>query len=121
MHPVTTTRAPVFRASVRARTVSIDSWRAASTKAQVLTTTSSASSARAAGSRPSARRLATTLSESTAFFGHPRVSTQKDGSLTAGQGTWGCPGHPRWWNVRSGVGHLGPAEGALHQEHQRLL
>src|SRR4051794_41720107 len=94
MQPVTTRREPDFRASPNARTVSIDSWRAASTKAQVLTTTRSAPSASSAGTRPSARRLATTLSESTAFFGHPSVSTQKDCALTARQATGGGPPPP---------------------------
>ena len=42
-HPVTTRRAPSWRAAASSRMVSIDSWRAASMKAQVLTTTRSAS------------------------------------------------------------------------------
>src|SRR3954470_8001970 len=92
MHPVTTRREPDFLASPSARTVSIDSWRAASTKAHVFTTTRSAAAASSATTRPSARRLATTLSESTAFFGHPSVSTQKDCAVTAAQATGGCSG-----------------------------
>jgi len=55
--------------------VSIDSWRAASMNAHVLTTTTSASSTEPARSSPSASNDATTLSLSTAFFGQPRVST----------------------------------------------
>ena len=58
-----------------ASATSIDSWRAASMNAHVLTTTRSASSGAAAGTSPSASREATTLSESTAFFGQPSVST----------------------------------------------
>jgi hypothetical protein len=46
-------------------------------KAQVLTTTRSASAAERAGVSPSPIKEATTLSESTAFLGQPRVSTQK--------------------------------------------
>src|SRR3954453_2213999 len=80
MHPVTTRRAPGRFESASARAVSIDSCRAASTNAQVLTTMRSASSACPAGVRPSARREATTLSESTAFFGQPRVSTSNRGA-----------------------------------------
>ena len=49
-HPVTTRRAPSSRAAASSRMVSIDSWRAASMKAQVLTTTRSASSGEVAGS-----------------------------------------------------------------------
>ncbi len=75
MQPVTTSRAPGRFASASARAVSIDSCRAASTNAQVLTTIRSASSAWPAGVSPSARSEATTLSESTAFFGQPKVST----------------------------------------------
>src|SRR6478672_5359020 len=91
MQPVTTRREPSLRTSPRARVVSIDSWRAASMNAHVLTTTRSAPEASAAGTRPSASRLATTLSESTAFFGHPNVSTQNDCAVTAGQATGGVP------------------------------
>ena len=76
MQPVTTSRAPVFRASESINTVSMDSWRAASMKAQVLTTTTSASSGDEAAAIPSPASDARTLSESTAFFGQPRVSTQ---------------------------------------------
>src|ERR671922_1879754 len=46
-------------------------------KAQVLTTTRSASAAERAGTSPSPSREAATLSESTAFFGQPSVSIQK--------------------------------------------
>src|SRR5215207_7838361 len=92
MQPVTTRWEPALRVSPRARMVSIDSWRAASMKAHVLTTTRSARAASSAGARPSARRLATTLSESTAFFGHPSVSTQKVCATTAEQATGGCGG-----------------------------
>src|SRR5436190_14754938 len=45
--------------------------------AQVLTTTTSASATVDAGSYPSARSVPVSLSESTWFFGQPRVSTQK--------------------------------------------
>src|SRR5689334_10858409 len=78
MHPVTTRRAPGRRASPSASTVSIDSWRAASMKAHVLTTTTSASSGPAAGTSPSASIVPVSLSESTWFFGQPRVSTQTE-------------------------------------------
>ena len=57
--------------------VSIDSWRASSTKAQVLTTTTSAPSGLSAGTRPSASIVPTSLSESTWFLGQPNVSIQK--------------------------------------------
>jgi hypothetical protein len=56
--------------------VSIDSWRASPMKAQVLTTTTSASPGPEASSSPSARSVPTSLSLSTWFFGHPSVSTQ---------------------------------------------
>ena len=56
--------------------MSIDSWRASSTKAQVLTTTTSASSGPAAAESPSATSRPPSLSESTWFLGQPRVSTQ---------------------------------------------
>src|SRR5205823_3905076 len=69
---------PGRRASLRARTVSIDSWRAASMNAHVLTTTTSASSGASAGTIPSASIVPVSLSESTWFFGQPRVSTQKE-------------------------------------------
>src|SRR5690348_3115762 len=78
MQPVTTRRAPARRLSLRASTVSIDSWRAASMNAQVLTTTTSASSGPVAGTSPSASIVPVSLSESTWFFGQPRVSTQKE-------------------------------------------
>ncbi len=76
IQPVTTSRAPAPRASASESTVSIDSWRAASMNAQVLTTTRSASSGESAASRPSTVRIPTSLSESTWFFGHPNVSIQ---------------------------------------------
>src|SRR5213593_2319546 len=53
-------------------------------KAQVLTTTRSASAAEPAGVSPSPRREATTLSESTAFFGQPSVSIQNRSPGRAG-------------------------------------
>ena len=56
--------------------VSIDSSRAASMKAQVLTTTRSASSGRSAADIPSATSVPASLSESTWFLGQPRVSSQ---------------------------------------------
>ena len=56
--------------------MSTDSWRAASMKAQVLTTTRSASSGESAASKPSPVRVPTNLSESTWFFGQPKVSIQ---------------------------------------------
>ncbi len=80
MQPVTTSRAPGRLTSASARAVSIDSCRAASTNAHVLTTIRSASSARSTGANPSARSEATTLSESTAFFGQPKVSTKNRGA-----------------------------------------
>ena len=109
--------------------VSIDSWRAASMKAQVFTTTRSASSGPAAGSSPSASRDATTLSESTAFFGQPSVSTKKRwilGPLIAPQDSCGsvhaARARPCPRSVQAAcAGHLGPAERTLDQEHQRLL
>src|SRR5579871_5347619 len=77
MHPVTTSRAPGLRASASANATSIDSWRAASMNAHVFTTIRSASAGESAGSRPSPKSDATTLSESTAFLGQPSVSTWK--------------------------------------------
>ena len=76
MQPVTTISAPSALRSARPRTTSIDSWRASSMKAQVLTTTRSASSAAPAAVIPSARNVPTSLSESTWFFGQPSVSTK---------------------------------------------
>src|SRR4051812_10289534 len=52
-------------------------------KAHVLTTTRSASSALGAGTYPSATSVPMTLSESTWFFGQPRVSTQKESGTTS--------------------------------------
>ena len=54
--------------------MSIDSWRASSMKAQVLTTTRSASSGSSVAAKPSATSGPTSLSESTWFLGHPRVT-----------------------------------------------
>ena len=54
----------------------MDSCRAASMNAQVLTTTRSASSGDSAASKPSVARVPTSLSESTWFFGQPSVSIQ---------------------------------------------
>src|SRR5438067_40597 len=76
MQPVTTRRAPGRRSSLNERTVSIDSSRAASMNAHVFTTTTSASEGSSAATSPSATSVPTSLSESTLFFGHPRVSTQ---------------------------------------------
>jgi len=90
MQPVMTTREPSARASLRASTVSMDSWRASSMKAQVLTTTRSASSAAPAGTRPSASIVPVNLSESTWFFGQPSVSTQKVFAIGASLQE-GCP------------------------------
>src|SRR5712691_3288619 len=58
-------------------------------KAQVFTTTRSASSTERAGASPSESSDATTLSESTAFFGQPRVSIQKREAV-AGRGSAGA-------------------------------
>src|SRR5438067_3602665 len=52
-------------------------------KAHVLTTTTSASSGAAAGTNPSASIVPISLSESTWFFGQPRVSTQKECATTS--------------------------------------
>ena len=54
--------------------VSIDSWRAASMKAHVLTTTRSASPGSSDACSPSASSVPISLSESTWFFGQPSVS-----------------------------------------------
>ena len=78
MQPVTTSSRPSARTSSRARIVAIDSSRASSTNAQVLTTTRSASSADAGSDQPSASIVPVSLSESTWFLGQPRVSTQKE-------------------------------------------
>ena len=98
MQPVTTRRAPSRRVSDRARTVSIDSWRAASMKAQVLTTTRSASSGESAASKPSTVSVPTNLSESTWFFGQPKVSIQyrsATGPIYRAAGALGAPGPGR--------------------------
>src|ERR1700694_380792 len=76
MQPVTTRRAPSRRASDSDSTVSMDSWRAASMNAQVLTTTRPASSGAPAAPNPSTVSVPTNLSESTWFFGQPNVSIQ---------------------------------------------
>ena len=73
---VTTRRAPGRRCSSRARIVSIDSWRAASMKAQVLTTTRSAAAGSSVGCIPSASSVPTSLSESTWFFGQPSLDVE---------------------------------------------
>ena len=68
----------------------MDSCRASSMKAHVLTTTRSALSASATGVIPSARNVPTSLSESTWFFGQPRVSTKKvRAPVMTDQGTCG--------------------------------
>ena len=120
--PVTTSFAPGFRAAESARMVSTDSWRAASMNAHVFTTTTSASSGPRAGVRPSANRDATTLSESTAFFGQPRVSMWKRwilGSLIPPQDTCGASPvsflpSPERQSLRrpSGLGGAHPRPGA---------
>jgi hypothetical protein len=53
-------------------------------KAQVLTTTTSASSAVTAGTKPSASNEPVSLAESTWFFGQPNVSTQKRRATATG-------------------------------------
>ena len=63
-----------MRSSSSARIVSIDSRRASSMNAQVLTTTRSARAASSVASMPSASNAPTNLSESTSFFGQPSVS-----------------------------------------------
>src|SRR5438094_3903918 len=55
------------------RIVSIDSSRARSMKAQVLTMTHSASSGRSASGMPASVNMPSISSESTWFFGQPRV------------------------------------------------
>ncbi len=74
MHPVTTMRAPSLRCSVSARIVSIDSRRASSMNAHVLTTTRSAADASSVAVIPSASNVPTSLSLSTWFLGQPKVS-----------------------------------------------
>src|SRR5438067_375013 len=106
MQPVTTSRAPSLRASAAASTVSIDSCRAASMNAQVLTTMRSASAGDAAATKPSATSEPATLSESTWFFGQPSVSIQKrcpDGM--AGQSTGA--GGPSIGQLQAGGGPIG--------------
>ena len=55
----------------------MDSCRACSTNAHVLTTTTSANSGDSAGTKPSDSIVPTNLSESTSFLGQPSVSIQK--------------------------------------------
>src|SRR6267378_896504 len=85
---------PRFFSFASSRIVSIDSSRARSMKAQVLTTRHSASSGRSASGNPASVSMPSISSESTWFFGQPRVVrwTFMDGS----QYTW--PGGPnrRW-------------------------
>ena len=69
-------RAPDFRRSDSASTTSMDSCRAASMNAHVLTTTRSASSGDVAADIPSTSSVPTSLSESTWFLGQPSVSIQ---------------------------------------------
>ena len=94
---------PGARPWLRARTVSIDSWRASSMNAQVLTTTRSAWSAPSAAVRPSASSVPASLSESTWFFGQPSVSTQKVRAIDAdrtGARRWPPPsGTATAWSV----------------------
>src|SRR5262249_47296476 len=78
--PVTTTREPGRAASARATIVSIDAARAASTNAHGFTTTTSAAVGSSVGSSPSASSVPRILSESTAFFGQPNVSTKNRGA-----------------------------------------
>jgi hypothetical protein len=112
MHPVTTNRAPGRRRSESSSTVSIDSWRAASMKAQVLTTTRSASSGASAATRPSITRVPTSLSESTWFLGQPNVSIQYRSATrtiywamgygNASRPGWGSPGPERSFRAPDG-------------------
>ena len=88
-------------------------------KAQVFTTTRSAASAEAAGAMPSASSVPTSLSESTWFFGQPRVSTKNVRSPDiGGSGYW--PGSRRndlpsavryavWASARPWRGHSNDA------------
>src|SRR5215510_304863 len=73
MHPVTTSlrHAPVFLCSAISRMVSIDSCFALSMNAQVLTTSTSASSASRVSSCPARCARPSITSESTRFFGQP--------------------------------------------------
>ena len=60
---------------------SIDSWRAASMKAQVLTMTTSAASGDSASTYPASPIIDVTLSESTWFLEHPSVSSHTVGGV----------------------------------------
>ncbi len=73
---------PCFFSLASSRIVSIDSSRARSMKAQVLTTRHSASSGRSASGNPASVSMPSISSESTWFFGQPRVVrwTFMDGS-----------------------------------------
>src|SRR5436190_11570529 len=102
MQPVTTTREPSRRASLRAITVSTDSCRASSMKAHVLTTMRSASSADAARSMPPASNVPPILPESTWFLGQPNVSTQKRSPMGPSYRT--LPGPPQCRDAPSGPG-----------------
>ena len=74
MQPVTTILLSSFRSSAIFKIVSIDSSRASSTKAQVLTTIRSASFKSSVDFIPSANNVPAIFSESTSFFGQPRVT-----------------------------------------------
>ena len=76
MHPVTTSRAPCGGSFEKASTVSIDSWRAASMKAQVLTTTSSAGLRRFGRLESLGGQGPDQLVRVDLFFGQPNVSIQ---------------------------------------------
>src|SRR5271155_3282177 len=76
MQPVTTRRAPSRRGAGRGRTGAVDSCRAGPLKGQGVATTRSASSGESAASKPSTVSAPTNLSESTWFFGQPKVSIQ---------------------------------------------
>ena len=65
--------APVSFSRASSRIVATDSSRARSMKAQVLTTRHSASSGRSASGTPAAASIPSISSESTWFFGQPRV------------------------------------------------
>ena len=91
------------------------------------------SSTKAAGTSDSTRRNAITSANTTAglaidaktitprWYGDPLHL----GEIVGGLEWLNERGEVAWvatrWRSRSGVGHLGPAQRALHQEHQRLL
>src|SRR5262245_18059482 len=79
--PATTTEPtrPCRFSSSISRMTARDSWRAASMKPQVLTTTTSAPSASGTRARPSWASLPSIRSESTVFFGQPRLTKAKVG------------------------------------------